>query len=362
MEDNNLDMGLFDNLEINFDNDYSIEPSYDDNDNENEVIDDGQELDDIQAIEDENQEEVDSEADDLDEGDEASEVDDSSSNLFSSVAKVLHEQGLLPSLDIANLKIENVDDFTSALKSEIEVQSDLKLQKYIDNIDVNNIAQSRKNISDLNGVTEDFLKDNIDIAKQLIYQDYLNQGLDEKKADRLLKRLIDLGDDAILEDSTEALSSLKEFEQRNIAKEQEQYKQKVAKDKLDQEQLELNLKKVIFDRNDLIDGFKPTKALQDKVYKTINDIVGKSPEGNFENKFMKDRRLSPLEFDTRMYYFYEMTNGFTDYSKLTTSAKSSAVKDLEKIAKRTLVKDNGTPSWMQDSNSYDNFSGHTLNI
>ena len=122
------------------------------------------------------------------------------------------------------------------------------------------------------------------------------------------------------------------------------------------------MKKTIYESKDLIAGLKPNKALQDKVYKSINDIVGKSPDGTFENKFMKERRENPLEFEIRMYHFYELTNGFKDLSKISTTAKSSAVKDLEKIARQTKLKDNGTPLWQQDSNTYSNFSGHVLNL
>ena len=122
------------------------------------------------------------------------------------------------------------------------------------------------------------------------------------------------------------------------------------------------MKKTIYESKDLISGLKPNKSLQDKVYKSINDIVGKSPDGTFENKFMKERRENPLEFEIRMYHFYELTNGFKDLSKISTNAKSSAVKDLEQIARKTKLKDNGTPLWQQDANTYDNFSGHVLNI
>jgi hypothetical protein len=357
MEEDNLEMGLFDGLELNFIPDYNFNPEEETTEDENP-----EQEQDIETAEDENQEEVGGDDDDSREDSDDDEDGDSSSNLFSSVAKVIHEQGILPSLDIDKVKIESAEDLVNAMKQEIEIQAEEKLQHFIQNLDTENIAQSKRNIEDLNGVTEDFLKENIEVAKQLIYQDYLNQGLDPKKANRMLTRLIDLGYDAILEDSLDSLESLKEFEQRRIVSEQENYKKKIEEDKLAQEQLELNLKKTILERNDLINGFKPTKSLQEKVYKSINEIVGKSPEGVFENKLMKDRRMNPLEFDARMYYFYELTNGFTDYSKLSTTAKSNAVKELEKIAKKTVIKDNGTPTWMQDSNSYDGISGHILNI
>lgn len=357
MEEDNLEMGMFDNLELNFEGGL---PSYEDTENE-DTTDDDQENENINdAAEDEDPGEVGSE-DDLDEDSNDDEDASSSSNLFSSLANVLHEQGLLPSLDINNTKIESVDDFTEAFKKELDIQAAVKLEEYLSNIDVQSIAQSQQMISNLESINETHLAENIELAKNIIYQDYLNQGLDDKKAVRLLNRLIDLGDDAIIEDATESLGSLKEFENRKIAREKEAYQERIQQQKEAADKFDADIKKIVFEKTDLINGFKPTKALQEKVYKSINEIVGKSPDGEFENKFMRDRRMNPLEFESRMYFFYELTNGFQDYSKLTSSAKSSAVKDLEKVARKTTIKDNGTPLWAQDSQSYDNI-GPILNI
>ena len=359
-DDNELGMGLFEgNQELNFnfnlpDNDDTIE---EENDNTDTDVEDTT-LENNNHVEDDSSEEVDEE----DVEDEGSEGSESSSNLYSSLAAFVHEQGLLPSLDIDLKDIKSADDFANVFNKELDIQADLRLNDYLANLDLNKIGVAKQEISDLNSINTDSLKDNIDLAKRIIYDDYINQGLDEKKANRMLNRLIDLGDDAILEDAEESLESLKEFKNREIEKETNSYKERLEADKISQAKLDEQMKKTIYESKDLISGLKPNKSLQDKVYKSINDIVGKSPDGTFENKFMKERRENPLEFEIRMYHFYELTNGFKDLSKISTNAKSSAVKDLEKIARQTKLKDNGTPLWQQDANTYDNFSGHVLNI
>lgn len=356
-----LNMGLFgDNMELNLEYvpeyDETLEPEIEEN--EDVEIDPTQDINNP-VEDDENPEEVD-EGDVEDEGNE--EGGESSSNLYSSLATVVYEQGLLPSLDIEKTKIETIDDFVNAFKVEQETQAQLKLEEYLANIDINQIAQSKKAINDYSKINVDSLKEDLNLAKQIIQQDYLNQGLDESKTNRMLKRLIDLGDEAILEDAVESLESLKQFETKKIELEKESYKQRLENEKLEQVKLEEQLKKSIYESKDLINGFKPTKVIQDKVYKSITEIVGKSPDGTFENKFMRERRENPIEFETRMYHFYELTNGFKDFSKIATSSKSNAVKDLEAIARKTRTVDNGTPLWAQDGNSYDNISGHVLNF
>ena len=358
-DDNELGMGLFEgNQELNFnfaipEDDHTDEEENDDNTNVDDTT-----LENNNHVEDESSEEVDEE--DVEE--EGSEGSESSSNLYSSLAAFVHEQGLLPSLNIDLKDIKSADDFASVFNKELDIQAELRLNDYLANLDLNKIGIAKKDIQDLSTINSDLLKNDIDLAKRIIYDDYLNQGLDEKKANRMLNRLIDLGEDAILEDAEESLESLKEFKSREIEKETNSYKERLEVEKINQAKLDEQMKKTIYESKDLISGLKPNKSLQDKVYKSINDIVGKSPDGTFENKFMKERRENPLEFEIRMYHFYELTNGFKDLSKISTTAKSSAVKDLEKIARQTKLKDNGTPLWQQDANTYSNFSGHVLNL
>lgn len=356
-----LNMGLFgSDVELNID--YTPEYSEEKPENEtqsDDVINTAEDTNNNDQVEDEVPDEVD-EVDEPEEGNE--EGSESSSNLYSSLATVVYEQGLLPSWDIENNKIENIDDFVNAFKQEQEAQAQLKLEEYLANIDVNQIAQSKKEIQSLSEITPENLQGNLELAKQIIQRDYQNQGLDEAKTNRMLRRLVDLGEDAIIEDAQESLESLKQFENKKIEAEKESYKERIEADKQSQLELENQLKKSIYDSKDLINGFKPNKAIQDKVYKSITEIVGKSPTGEFENKFMKERREDPISFETRMYHFYELTNGFKDFSKISTTAKSTAVKDLESIARKTKIEDSGAPIWMQDNNSYDNVRGHILNI
>ena len=111
------------------------------------------------SIEDESPEEVDSDGD----SEEGSDEDDgdSSSNLYSSIAKVVHENGLLPSLDLDNSKIESIDDFVDAFKKESEVLAQAKVDEIINNLDLQKIAEYRQSNLELDNITEDSLQNNI---------------------------------------------------------------------------------------------------------------------------------------------------------------------------------------------------------
>jgi len=195
--ENNLDMSMFgenDDFELNYDfNPAELENEDESDDSQN----DDSQTQNNNAVEDDSSEEVDGDEDDQDEGSEDdNDGDSSSSNLYSSAAAFLKEQGLLPSLDIDNDKIESPDDFAQVFKREQEIQAKVLAKEYLANLDIEKIARYKAENLSLDSITEDSLKDNLEQAKQIVYQDYLNQGLDETKVRRMINRLTDLGEDA----------------------------------------------------------------------------------------------------------------------------------------------------------------------
>ena len=351
MEDENDLMSLFDqNQELNFEYDFG------NNDESNEELDENNELND-NAIDDESQEEVDSNDEDDESGDDSSE---SSPNLFSSVADVLFEQGLLPSLDSSE-NIKSVDDLANVVKKEIEIQASIKIEEYLSNLDLEKVARSKQELTDLNSIDEDYLKDNLEVAKQLIYQDYINQGLSEDRARKLLNKTLDLGEDMLIEEALESRESLKQFNLRLEEQAKLDAQKRLEEEKQEQIKLEQEVKKLVFESKDLIKGLPSTKALKDRVYKSMTEIVSKNPQtGELENKFMKDRNTNPIEFDTRMYYLYELTNGFRDLSNISKQVESKAIKKMEQAMRQTRFEDNGLPNYMVDPNSYDSPFGSEL--
>lgn len=350
MEEKDDLMNLFDDgMELDFSSNNLYNPD-DTEDQDDENIDN--------TIDDENQENVNSEDDDTNEEEEDS--SDSSPNLFSSVAEVLFEQGLLPSLE-SSKNVKSIDDLTEVVKKEIDIQASLKVEEYINKVDINKIAASRKEIESLDSIDENFLKENIEVAKELIYNDYINQGLSEERAKKLLRKTIDLGEDMLIEEALESKQSLKEYNIRLQEQEAQEAAKQLEREKQEQQKIQEDIKKLVFESKDLIKGLPVNKALQNKVYKAMNEVVSKNPTtGELENEFIKDRNTNPIEFDTRMYYLYVMTNGFRDLSLVSKQVKSSAVKDLEKAIRQTKIEDSSLPSYITDPQSYDSPFGSEL--
>lgn len=372
MEDN-FEMGLFDELHFGGDDtnpDNGTDP----------LLEDLQEVDDNNDINTDGEDPIKgsesvagSEDDDQNGGDDADKDDgDSLPNLFSSVATVLYDEGVLPSLDIESTKIESVDDLATAVKNEVQ---SLYQQKLIDRFGEDGFEYIDKGVSPqevveyqdrsqiLDSITEDKLIEDIELSKNVVYEDYISRGMTPQQATRIVERTLQAGDDAIIEDAKESLSNLKVYNKQRLEERAESIAQEQARLAKEQAELELKVKNSIYGVKSLENGPDVNKQIQDNVYKLMNTVVGKSPDGTPENAVMKARRENPIEFDTKLYYLYELTKGFSDFSKFGKKGKSSAISELERAFQANKNDHNGNPSYINDNNSYDSpFDGHTLNI
>lgn len=363
--ENNLDMSLFQDADLELNLELPeidmTDINFDDEDNQDDV-----ELNDPTPPPGENIEE-----DNLGEGDdpevvaeeEGQEGEESQDNspIYSSFATVLSEQGLLPSVDLQNTKIENVDDLTNVFKTEIANQV---RQELINKVGEDGVEALEKGITlaelqaynqtteALESITAEQMQGNIELAKQVILQDYINQGIDQARAMRILNKSIDAGEDALLEDAMESLESIKAYEQLRLEKVAEERQAQQAAFAKEQEKIDNDLKNSIYKSDEYIKDIKVSKAMQDRVYQSITKIVGMSPDGIAENKLMQQRRENPIEFDTKLYYLYELTNGFSDFSKLVTKSASKATTQLERALRQNRFESGGNPSFTDDPESY----------
>jgi hypothetical protein len=362
-QENQDEMSLFDseNIELNLDmNPEDLDVS------EENIEDDDQEQEE-ESSEENIQNESSEEDEDPSEGvasEDEDEGGDNSPNLYSSLASVLHEQGLLPSLNLQDKSIDNIDGITEAFKNEIEANVKNRLVETLgedgyeavsNGVPLSELAKVKENQNALESITEEALQGDEELAKRVIYQDYLNQGIDENRAKKLLKRVIDSGEDALLEDATESLQSLKAFEQKQIEVKKENFKKQQELQAKQQEELDKEIKNKIYNSNELIKGAKLNKAIKERVYNSMTEIVGKNENGVLENRLMRDRRENPIEFDTKLYYLYELTNGFKSFEKLSNDTRTSAISDLERSIRQTNHQDTGSPSFLDDGDSYSAF-------
>lgn len=303
------------------------------------------------------------------EGDDAS--NDDSPNIYSSLTNILSEQGLLPDLDLTKTKVEDVDGLTAALKTQIDTQAKNFIVDKLGEDGYNAIEkgvslaeyqQYQANMDTFSSITEDLLSENAELSQRIIYQDLVNQGIPESRAQRFLQRSIDSGNDGLFEDARESLASLKEHESRQLERIQTERAQAQQDAIKQQEKLDNDLKNYIYGKEELISGMKVSKGMQDKIYESMNKTVSVAEDGTRLNGLMAARQANPIEFDTKLYYMFELTKGFTDMSKISTKATSNSVTDLERAMRNQRFASDGRADYLTDSDSYDSGFGDKLHL
>ncbi len=304
------------------------------------------------------------------EGDNEGSGDDTTSpNLYSSFASTLQEKGVLPSLDLDKTDIKDTDSLATVIKGEIDVQ----VKQYLVNklgeegfdalekgVSLAQYQEHTETVEALGGITDEKLTEDQELSKRVILQDYINQGLTEVRAKKILQKTIDLGEEAILEDAQESIKSLRLYEANRIEQEKVANKQRLVDEAQHQEKIDNDLKNAIYNQKEFIKGIEVNKTIQDRVYKSITEVVGESPQGVMENKLMRDRRENPIEFDAKLYYLYEITNEFEDFSKLTSKAAAKAATDFEKVLRQTRFAEAGAPTFTVDKDSYEGIGSEVV--
>ena len=139
-------------------------------------------------------------------------------NFYSSIAKALQEEGIFPDLDDdTTSKITTPEDFAEIVEKTIQSRFDER-QKRIDDalnygVEVTEIKRYENTIQYLDSIKDDVLTDEGDkgeqLRKQLIFQDFVNRGYSQERAQREVTKSLNAGSD--IEDAKEALKSNRDF-------------------------------------------------------------------------------------------------------------------------------------------------------
>jgi len=258
---------------------------------------------------------------------------DNSSSPLQLVASTLLAEGLITLDD--DVKVENAKDLIEGWRkkmSESEYSDLTESQKtYLDGlrngIPEEDIKQNFNNIKALDSLPDGAIDADENLRKTLITENWIAKGLSKEEAEKMTSRSIDLGED--IDDAKSAFTSLREIETNRVAKELESIKkQKEEDDKKNAEKLSA-LKENILNKEEFIPNIKINSTTKEKIFNNMTKVVGYDDKGNGINALTQARLKDPEKFEMMESYFYTITKGFTDFSKLTNSAKTSAVEELD---------------------------------
>ena len=293
----------------------------------------------------ESPESVGSEENKQDKGDTTSEKDGPSpNNFYSSIAKALKEDGILPDLDEEMLnKAESAEDFAQIIESQIQARFDEK-QKRIDealNLGVQPtvIQQYEKTLEYLESINDESITDESEkgetLRKQLIYQDFINRGYSKDRAVREVNKSFNAGSD--IEDAKEALQSNKDFYNDHYKTLIDDAKKEEQKRIADQKKEAEDLKKSILEDDKVFGELIVDKTQRKKIYESISKPIYKDPDtGEMLTAIQKYEQENHVDFMKYVGLVFTLTDGFKNLDGLIKNKVSKEMKKGLKSLENTL--------------------------
>lgn len=290
---------------------------------------------------------------------EEEEDEQTSPQLYTTLANTLVEQGVLSSVDESSLKdVKDVEGFVDLMKAQIKAQeyNDLTdTQKEIldgvrEGASNDTVTQFKTAMTQLDAITPEQITADEQVAKDLVYQDFLSKGFSKENAIKQVDRAVKLG--VIAEDAAEAHVNLKAVVQERYTASKTA---DIAKRDSDDEQATKDaeaLKKSILEGEKVMDLDIP-EATRKEVYEDMMKHVSINPVTKApENALMKYQRENPTEFSQKLYFLWKASKGFTNLDYFGNKKASSSVKDLERAIKQsTHISGGGDPSYSDDINA-----------
>jgi len=261
-------------------------------------------------------------------------------DVFQNLGEFLKEKGILSSFD-AEIKTE--EEFVDLLEKELKereysgLNEDQKflLQELEKGVPTELVHSKLKNDKVYHQITDEAVKENTELQKQLIIQDLLAQGWTSARAEKQYNRLVNLGETE--EEAFTAKANL-------VAKEKHDYETEVARiqelkeDAVNTEKKLLeDLKVNVFKQEKLFGELPVTEGLKQKAYEAMTKVVDYTKDGQPLNALIKARQEDPVNFETNLYYLWELTNGFKDITKFTRKANSNAARKLKNALRENSI-------------------------
>ena len=262
-------------------------------------------------------------------------------NFYSSIAKALKEDGIIPDLD--EKEIKSPEDFAFGIDKYIKSKLDEHQKRVAEALELGveptEIKRYENTLSYLETIKEETLKDESDkgekLRQQLIYQDFINRGYSEERAKREVTKSLNAGTD--IEDAKEALNGNKEFfkkEYDNLINQAREEELEYEKNRKEQAQ---KLQKSLLEDTMVFGELKLDKTIRQKALDNISKPVYKDPKtGELYTAIQKYEKDNRVDFLKNIGIIYTLTDGFTNLKGLIKDKVNNEVKKGIRELEHTL--------------------------
>jgi len=249
----------------------------------------------------------------------------SPNNFYSSIANALTEEGIFPDLDDETIrKVETAEDFRDLIERQINAGLDERQKRINDalnnGVEPTDIRKYEGTLNYLNSLTEAKIAEESEEGEQLrrnlIYQDFINRGYTQEKAEKFTKRTIEAGTD--IADAKEALQSNKDFFQEGYNKLLKEAQYQADKEKEERKAQAARLKDSLMKDKQLLGDLEVDGATRKKAFDNISKPVYKDPEtGEYYTAIQKYEMEHRADFLKYTGLIYTLTDGFKDFDSFT---------------------------------------------
>ena len=244
--------------------------------------------------------------------------DGKSPNFYASIAKSLKEDGILTLDENDFNNIETADDVALLFQKQLETMLDGQQKRITDalnnGIQPDVIKEYEGVISYLNGIDEDTIKAETqeaeDLRGNIIYQDYINRGFSQERAEKEVKKAFDAGTD--VDDAIDSLKELKQFYTTQYNGTLESAKQERQTRIIREKELSAQIEKKFLETEDPIKDIKLSELERKKILGQYTKFVDKDELGNPLNAIQKYAKENPVDYQYNINLLYYLTNGFKD--------------------------------------------------
>ena len=260
--------------------------------------------------------------------------DGTSPNFYSSIAKALKEEGILPDLDDeAYSKVKSPEDFRNLIEQKIHDGLDER-QKRIDEaltvgIEQPVVQQYENTLNYLDKIDENTLKDESDqgesLRRQLIYQDYVNRGFNKERATREVDRSFAAGND--VDDAKDALESNRDFFKTQYQNTVKDAQVEVEKDEQERKEQATKLKTSILEDQKVFGELAVDKSTRQRIFDNISKPIYKDPKtGDLYTAIQKYEMDNRTDFLKNVGLLFTLTDGFKNLDGLVKGKVNKEVK------------------------------------
>ena len=286
--------------------------------------------------------------------DKGSSSSPSNENFYSSIANAFAVDGILPNLDEETIKkAQTAEDISELIDAEVNARLNEKQQrvaKALENgVEPSDVRKYEKTIQFLSTVTDAKLSEESEegenLRRNIIFQDFLNQGYSEERARKFTERSFDAGND--VEDAKEALLSNKTYFQNEYNKLLQKAQDEADAEKEKRVKAAKDLNESMLKDKELFGGMDISVDIRKKAFDFIMKPTYKDPNtGDYITPLQKYQMEHKADFLKYVGLFMVLTDNFKDFKSFTKGEVKKEMKkglrELEQTLNNTRRNSDGT--------------------